>query len=311
MKKKRIVLTGLILCMLLFAGCREKEATDKSRLYQIYVVNKEETRIYSNEYTAESTEPEDLTEELMQRLSLTPERLEYKAPLAGGFELLDYTLEDGQLILNFDEKYREQPVTTETLVRAAIVRTMTQIKGIDYVSFQVRNDPLTDSAGNVIGIMSADMFIDNAGNEINSLERVTLRLYFANGEGDKLVETNRKMVYNTNVSLERLVVEQVVGGPSEQVKGMAYPTINPETKINGVTVRDGTCYVNFNEAFLTQPYSVTSDAAIYSLTNSLVELPNINKVQIAINGDTGVMYRENLSLAAPFERNLDIVITAK
>ncbi len=46
---------------------------------------------------------------------------------------------------------------------------------------------------------------------------------------------------------------------------------------------------------------------IYSITNSLVELPNINKVQISVNGDTSVSYKENMSLSTVFERNLELV----
>ena len=119
------------------------------------------------------------------------------------------------------------------------------------------------------------------------------------------------MVYNsnTNVSMERLVVEQLIGGPSEQVKDKVFPTINPDTKIISVTVRDGTCYVNLSESFLTQIYSVTSEVTIYSIVNSLVELSNINRVQIAVNGDSNVMFRENTSLAVTYGRNLDIVTT--
>ena len=138
-----------------------------------------------------------------------------------------------------------------------------------------------------------------------------VRLYFANEAGDKLIETNRTLVYNsnTNVSMERLVVEQLIGGPSEQVKDKVFPTINPDTKIISVTVRDGTCYVNLSESFLTQIYSVTSEVTIYSIVNSLVELSNINRVQIAVNGDSNVMFRENTSLSVTYERNLNIVTT--
>ena len=260
---------------------------------------------------AQGTEQEALIEELLTQLTETPEKLDYRAPLSGNFELLGYTLEEKQLVLNFDEQYKGLSPTTEVLARAAVVRTMTQIKGIDYVSFQVRSAPLTDLAGNVIGIMSADMFIDNAESEINSAEKVKVRLYFANEAGDKLIETNRTLVYNsnTNVSMERLVVEQLIGGPSEQVKDKVVPTINPDTKIISVTVRDGTCYVNLSESFLTQIYSVTSEVTIYSIVNSLVELSNINRVQIAVNGDSNVMFRENTSLAVTYGRNLDIVTT--
>ncbi len=309
--KKKWVLAGLLLVLMAVVSCGSGEQTDRSRIYNIYVLNKEETRIYSKEYEAESTEQEALIGELLEQLVTTPEKLEYRAPLSGTFELLNYSVEEKQLILNFDEQYKGLPTTTEVLARAAVVRTMTQVKGIDYVSFQIRSAPLTDSAGNMVGVMSADMFIDNAESEISSAEKVRVKLYFANEAGDRLIETNRTLVYNsnTNVSMERLVVEQLIGGPSDQVKDKIFPTVNPETKIISVAVRDGTCYVNLSENFLTQMYSVTSEVTIYSIANSLVELPNISRVQIAINGDSNVTFRENTSLAVTYGRNLDIVTT--
>ncbi len=310
--------SGLLVCLLLslfFAvSCGSAEEADRSRVYNIYVMNKDETKLSANEYEVKGGSQEEVIDELLEQLTTTPERMEYKAPLSGSFELLGYSLDGGQLVLNFDERYRTLPPTTEVLARAATVRTMTQVKGIDYVSFQIRSNPLLDMSGNVIGSMSADMFIDNTESEMNSRERVKIRLYFANAEGDRLIETNRTLEYSrysTNISMERLVVEQLIGGPSEQVKDKVYPTMNPETKVIGVTLKDGTCYVNLSEHFLTQIYNVSSDVAIYSLVNTLVELPNVGRVQIAVNGDSNVMFCENTSLSATYERNLDLVTTVQ
>ncbi len=311
--KKKILLLGLLLCLLSVVSCGNEETMDKSRVYNIYVMNKDETKLSANEYAAVGESREEIIEELLDQLTATPERMEYKAPLSGNFELLGYSLEEGQLVLNFDERYKALPPTTEVLVRAAAVRTLTQVKGVDYVSFQVRSNPLLDTSGNVIGSMSADMFIDNTESEMNSRERVKIRLYFANAQGDKLIETNRTLEYSrysTNISMERLGVEQLIGGPSEQVKDKVYPTMNPETRVVGVTVKDGTCYVNLNENFLTQIYNVSSDVVIYSIVNSLVELPNVSRVQIAVNGDSNVMFRDSASLSVTYERNLDLITTA-
>ena len=193
----------------------------------------------------------------------------------------------------------------EVLTRAAIVRTLTQVQGVDYVVFTVQGDLLTDSSGIAIGTMSSDIFIDNAGNEINAYESVDLRLYFANEDGTGLVEENRRnVVYSSNISLEKLVVEKLVEGP---VSEGAYPTVNPSTKIISVTVKDRICYVNFDETFLTQSYNTSAEVTIYSITNSLVELSNVNKVQITINGETNLSYREKFSLNEVFERNLDLL----
>jgi germination protein M len=164
-----------------------------------------------------------------------------------------------------------------------------------------------DSAGNAVGPMAADTFIDNAGNEINAYEKVNLLLYFANEAGDGLVEENRRnVVYNSNIPLEKLVVEQLIEGPTAQG---AYPTVNPLTNIVSVNVKDGVCYVDLSEDFLSQPYNVNSEVTIYSITNSLVELSNVNKVQISVNGETNISYRENIKLSTVFERNLDLLVT--
>ena len=248
-----------------------------------------------------------LFEEMMGQLATIPEKIDYETPLATEIAVRGHTLENGLLTLDFDESYKNLYGIREILVRASIVRTMAQLPGVERVAFTVGGEQLTDRMGTAVGIMTADTFIENAGNEINAYEKVNLRLYFANETGDRLVEENRRnVVYNSNISLEKLVVEKLVEGP--MIEG-AYPTINPTTRIISVTVQDGTCYVNLNNDFLSQPYNVASDVTIYSITNSLAELPNVNRVQISINGETNLSYRENMSLNTLFERNLDILVS--
>ncbi|MBD5461192.1 MAG: GerMN domain-containing protein, partial [Lachnospiraceae bacterium] len=69
------------------------------------------------------------------------------------------------------------------------------------------------------------------------------------------------------------------------------------------------CYVNLDQTFLTQIYNVTPDVTIYSIVNSLTELANIQKVQILINGESNLTYREIYAFTTIFERNLDINAT--
>ena len=142
----------------------------------------------------------------------------------------------------------------------------------------------------------------------SAYDTVNLTLYFTNETGDGLIAVNREKAYNTNISLDRLVVEEVIAGPSATVEGV-YPTINPDTKPISVLTKDGICYVNLDETFLIQVYNVTPDVTIFSIVNSLAELSNVNKVQISINGDTSKMYREKYSFSTLFERNLDLVTT--
>ena len=98
-------------------------------------------------------------------------------------------------------------------------------EGVDYVSMTVEGRQLYDNAGEAVGRMSADQFIYNDGNEINTYELARVKLYFANETGDKLIAAYREKHYSTNVSMERLIVEEMIAGPSGQVEGI-YPTIN-------------------------------------------------------------------------------------
>lgn len=308
--RKLPLVAGIMIIALCMAGCGNNTQNDNSggRAYNIYYVNNDETKIFSKSYRTFTDDGRALLEELMGQLAVKSEKMEYKAPISGDFAILGYTWDNGQLAINFDEHYKDMDSIKEILVRAAIVRTLSQVGDVNFISFTVNNEPLMDNGGTAVGNMSAEMFIDNDGNEINTYEKVNLRLYFANEAGDGLVEENqRNVVYNSNISIEKLVVEKLIEGPTAEG---SYPTINPETRVVSVTLKDRICYVNLNETFLNQPYNVTSYVTIYSIANSLVELPNVSKVQISVNGDTSIFYRESISLTTLFERNLDLISSA-
>ncbi|WWR16954.1 GerMN domain-containing protein [Lachnospiraceae bacterium JLR.KK008] len=302
MKKTGYML--LLFIIVIMSGCGKRSEAGRGKTIDIYYLNKEETGISSEPYEVQAADTNQQIAEVLQAMAQTPEDVEFKAPISGSVNVLEVVRDEEQVILTVDESYRNLEPAVEVLTRAALVRTLTQLDQVEYVSMKVRNDPLTDLSGNPIGIMEASMFIDNAGDEISTYERARLTLYFADESGTKLKETTRSVVYNTNISTEKLVVEELIRGPANEE---TYPTINPETKVNNVTVQDGVCYVNLSESFLTQMTNVTSEVTIYSITNSLVELPNVNKVQISINGDTSGTYREKIPFSTIFERNLELI----
>lgn len=294
-----------------FLSCGGEDSVDgqpgisvSSSEAQLYYLNKDENALISQPYTIQAEEQSEQIQELLEKMQTLPEGIDMKAPMRLGFKVLSYQLEGTQIVIQVDEDYRQMTPSTEILVRAAIVRTLTQIKGIDGVSFLVGEDPLTDLSGKPVGVLTADMFIDNQGSEINAYAQTSIKLYFANETGNALTEVNRLVVYNSNIALERVIVDQLIAGPSNTE---SYPTINPVTKINSVTITDGTCYVNLDSAFLSQPYNVTPEVTLYSIVNSLAELSNVNKVQFMINGETAVQYRENISFENSFTRNLDLI----
>ena len=66
--------------------------------------------------------------------------------------------------------------TRELLARAGIVKALTQIPGVTYVEFYLGEDPMSDSAGTVIGKMDSASFVENEGENINSYVQSNLNL---------------------------------------------------------------------------------------------------------------------------------------
>ena len=246
---KKYVLTGMLLMLLaVLTGCGTREPETGKKI-SVYYVNTAETKVEVHDQYLNTKTPEEQLEETMTFLSTTPEKLEYKAPFDMGFQVLDYEVEDGKLVINVDKAYSELSVTTEVLVRAAVVRTLTQLSNVKYVTITLEGSQLYDNAGELVGWMNAEQFINNDGNEINTYELVKVKLYFANADGDKLIAAYREKHYSTNTPLERFVVEELIAGPSGQIEGL-YPVINPETKIINILTKDGICYVNLDSSFL-------------------------------------------------------------
>lgn len=118
-----------------------------------------------------------------------------------------------------------------------------------------------------------------------------------------MLETQR-VYYNSNVSLEKLVIEHLLAGPK---MGDAVASIPPETTLLNVSVTDRVCYVSLDNGFRTQNYNIQEAIVIYSLVDSLTALPHIDKVQISVNGDTSGVYRESFSLSTIYEEDLSYV----
>lgn len=301
---KKWMIGFCLLCSLcLPSGCGGQDEEDESG-YQIWYMNKEETRLDFEYKELKSENTEGLLKEALELLREQPLEEGYKPVLPENVRVEKYELEHNQLYLDFSTEYMDMPKAYEVLCRAGLVRTLCQIPQVDYIGFRVGNQPLMDLSGNAIGLMNEDQFIENAGEEINAYKTADLKLYYADKDGDKLVVQRVAMEYNSNISLEKLIVERLIAGPPFEG---AYPTIPSNAKLLSIAVKDGICYVNLDEGFLDTGYNVIESIPIYSIVNSLIANTATQKVQISVNGETDRVFRESLSLNTIFEMNEDLI----
>ena len=307
---KWFVLFAIFAVLLLQAGCKKKEEpltpNPEEGAYAIYYLNAGSTKLVPLVYQTETKGAAELALELYQQMLEVPADVECQPALPSKVTCQNLSLGNGILYLYFDGNYTSMESVREILCRAALVRTLTQIPSVDYVNIFIGDQPLMDSAGNPVGSLTASDFVESSGKDVNSYQHASLILYFANEAGDQLVETHRDVLYGNNVSMEKLVVEQLIEGPGTEG---VYPSVPSATKVLGVTVSDNICYLNLDSGFLDVGLNVKDYIPIYSIVNSLAELSTVNKVQITVNGSKDIMFMDTISLDAIFERNLDYMNT--
>lgn len=302
--KKRI-LSILLIFVLLFTlgGCNKENR--KEGEYQIYYLNMDKTKLVSESYDSTGAEGEELLMELLEQLKMAPNNSKLRQTIPSNVEINGISISGSYLFIDFNEKYKEMSPTEEVLVRAGIVRTLMQTNVCSVVAFTINSEPLLSHDGTLVGTMSADSFVENPGKQINSSVETTLTLYFANADGTALVKETRNVHYSSNISMEKLIMEQLIEGPKSSSR---LGTIPAGTTLISVSQVDGVCYVNLSESFRTQSATVPEEITLYSIVNSLSELPGVTKVQLAINGSTEGYVKYNFELAKMYEKNMDLVL---
>lgn len=301
MKKKIFATLFLLVTLLLLVACGNQENDEQP---VVFYLNADATKIVPQDIELKATDTVGQIQELLDALQQTPEDAGLRQTIPANVKVLGVTEVSYQITVDFSKEYYELNPTDEILTRAAIVKTLLQMEDYPYVMFTVESKPLETASGTIVGAMSEDSFLENPGEQINSSQKTTLTLYFSSKDGTKLVPEKREVHYSSNISLEKLVMEQLMEGPKTKGNLATIPT---GTKLITITVVDGVCYVNLDETFLNQNQEISEQVVLYSIVDSLTELSSVSKVQISINGDTSGKCRYTYDLAPMYEQDLSIV----
>ncbi len=298
----RILFCVLTVCCLLgLTGC--EESSEGIKIYYRDITN---NQLVTVDFETESTDSYQIINEMFEQMRKKPKQKEIDILLLDGIEILNIEINMNVANIYFNKAYNMLDNVDEVLMRAGIVKAVTQIDLIDYVRFYVDGSPARYADGTFIGLMSPDDFINDSKDSIGNVEWRDITLYFANRTGDMLVKTKENVGYAKNTSIERIVVERLIKGTSDANLSSTLPS---DLKLLSISVNEGVCYVNLSSAFLTEMVNVSNEIPIYSIVNSLCELKTIEEVRIMINGDSNRSFRESIQLNTSFQYNKDIVST--
>lgn len=220
-------------------------------------------------------------------------------------KIKEFELKGGKLTLDISNEFIEMNQIDYLICRSSLIRSLTDIEGVEAVEFYIEGLPMKNSMGKRYGeFYSSDVRMTMGSEELISSENIIL--YFPSSNGDYLIRVDRTVSINPNERIEKRIIEELMIPPEHD----AVIGIIPEgTIVKSIRVNSKICYIDFNEAFKTKNSEnmIGETMIIYSIVNSLTELPNISRVQFLIDGEKRETYKGNLALDDLFEYNIELV----
>jgi len=244
-----------------------------------------------------------------------PRRADLQRSIPEGLTIqeFDYTQATNEVKLMFDANFHNISPRERLTLISSLVYTLTELPFVEHVVFYAGGEPVLDGEGNPFGSRDRD------NTSIKTQEPppppITITLYFPDEQMMGLVAETREVAFNPLVgSLEALIVEALIAGP--QTPGL-FPSFPPDTAINSVTggsIEGGLVIVDFAEGFLAALAtggSLAEEMFIYSLVNSLTQIPENHHVQIFIDS-LPITYDDphdlHLDLTRPIERDESLIL---
>ena len=165
MKKSKvcmIAMLGLIL-VLAFTGCRsKKEASNKSKQKGtvIYYTNNDITRLVSKKKNIKlKGSQRQKVQTLLKELQKSPNDQKSRSVIPKRIVINQFEVNSNIVQVDFSMGYKRISENKDLICRAGIVYTLTQLKGINYVSFTISGEPMLDTDGTSIGALGRDSFV--------------------------------------------------------------------------------------------------------------------------------------------------------
>lgn len=282
---KRMIPMLVAIILLLQMGCSrtrevtEEEMTQPVRFY--YCASGDED--YDRDTGALGWELRDLGEKTLTKMEVLERYLQ--GPVSGhlcsmfpaGVTVEQIGLREGVLTVTLSEEMEQVTGVRQTLAAACLLYTMTQFEDVDALRLECSGSVLQGNWSTLL--TKSDFLLEDKTYAANQL----VQLYFANAGCRYLASEGRERTNLTEQELPAYVVEQLLQGPQEAGRYAALPA---KTELLGITVEEGLCTVNFSSAFLEDRPQTHREArmAVFSVVNTLTELPQIERVRFLCSG---------------------------
>ena len=289
------------------------ELTDKEEV-NIYFVNQLDGKLTAEKMFLSPKEDDTNAKKVqkaIEALQSGPQTASLLPVIPADVTIEKAEIKEDSVLVYLSKQYNEIAVQKQVIMRASLVRTLTNFPFISSVEFMIESLPMVSPEGETIGPIYKDDIVLVQPDPKPTTNVQNIVLYFGDAEGVGLIAENRKIQVNNNIPLERYIVEELIKGPQNDNH---YKTVPVETKINDIKTKDGVCQVDLSAEFKSkhQGGSAGELYTIYSIVNSLTESsPKVKKVAFLIDGKKQTEFKGHLDLSILFERDETLIVQPK
>ncbi len=292
MKKLSLIILSLLI---LLCACSHDTDSSENTCMLYYFDTENDNRLIPTTERLSALTVEDSVNEAFLKLKTT-ENKNLSPVITPDIKLSSLSVSDNICEIELSSRYTKLPASSKAAVDACLVKTICSIGSIERVKISCENVLISDFTERDFLIESPRTYYDV----------YTVNLYFANVEFDGLRADRETISLSPDTTLERAVISRLLTAVSSDKLQNAIPA---GTKLNNVYVSEGMCYVDLSHEFVENAVhdEIHESLAIYSIVNTMTELPMINSVKFLIDGNDAGGYTY-YKLSGAFTNNSELIL---
>lgn len=280
---KRLICMALA-CGMLLSGCTLSTSSDAGTYQFYYQSVASANNIIASSVLASEKRKADLSEDtpiqdLVALYLEGPKSDKLLSPFPKDTIVLSCLNYNGDVTLELGGSYRNMDGVAKTIAQACLVNTISQLDGVQTVT--VRNDGGTLANVDSRALSGGDFILVDSESESR---QISVRVYFPDMENRYLLSTTFRILSDSAETTATAVIQQLIAGPSNVGMNAVMPQ---GTALRNLWINNGVCTVDFTMPFLSgRPHTAAQERILlYSIVNSLCELPEIDSVRFFCEGE--------------------------
>lgn len=293
---------------LILTACNTKSISNEKDILNIYFFDSSQNKWVVEEVKTELEENAPIESKMtaiIDALYKGSKVSNLQGNIPSDLKIKDISLKEHIAFVNFNSDYDELGIEGQMMIRASLVYSLTDLEFITAVEFLVEDQPMTNSSGEKLGKMERKDILIGALDPNPPTEKQIITLYFTKPNSDMLYAEQREIQVNENILLERYIMEELIKGPETEGLVSTFPS---GIKLNDIKTQENVSQVDlsYDKALISR---MGEELFVYSIVNSLTEIPQIKKVSFLKDGKKQTDTAGAVEFNTLFERNEELIAT--